>query len=99
MGMTQQREMIAEYTIKNLPTEREHPGSLALRFLVLIGWTQTELEALEAGMPGQAPAARALQNAMWNAQHAAQQDIVTVALAAGVDADAIMTITHRSATR
>jgi hypothetical protein len=99
MTMTQQRETVAEYTIKNLPTEREHPGSLAQRFLTLIDWSKTELEALAAGMHGQTREDRARQCAMWEAQYNAQITIVRAALDAKVNPDAIMAITHRDVTR
>jgi hypothetical protein len=96
MGMTMtQATGNAAYTIANLPTEADHSGSLAERFLMLLDWSKTELEALEAGMYGQTRAARALQNAAWEAQYSAQISIVRAALDAKVSADAIMAITHR----
>jgi hypothetical protein len=85
----------AAVTLANLPTESDHSGSEAERYLMLLDQSKTELEALEAGMANQTPEARQLQEAVWAAQFSAQQDIVSAALAAGVDAEAIMTITWR----
>lgn len=93
--MTQQ----AEITLAHLPAEDEHPGTLAERFLVLLDWSKTELEALEAGMYGQDAPARGLQNALWSAQFATQGEIVKAALAAGADALAIQAITWREVAR
>jgi hypothetical protein len=63
--------------------------------LTLIEQSKTELEALEAGMHGQTPEARATQNAAWNAQHETHIELISAALRAGVSALAITAITHR----
>lgn len=84
-------ERYAQVTLRQL--NQEAPRSEAL--LELIVWSQTELEALAAGMWNQVGEQRALQNRCWSAQHAAQLEIVKVALAAGVDAGVIMATTHR----
>jgi hypothetical protein len=85
----------AAVTLANLPTGSDHSGSEAERYLMLLDQSKTELEALEAGMANQTPEAHQLQKAMWTAQFGAQWEIVLAALAAGVDAEAIMTITWR----
>jgi hypothetical protein len=85
----------AAVTLANLPTERDHSGSEAEHYLMLLDWSKTELEALEAGHASQTAEARRLQEAMWTAQFGAQQDIVLAALAAGVDERAIVAITWR----
>jgi hypothetical protein len=81
----------AQVTVAYLDTEL--PVKRA--YLALIEYAQTELEACAAGMWNQGPEQLVLQNRCWSAQRAANEDIVKAALAAGVDAAAIMAITHR----
>lgn len=84
----------AQVTLAHLDAEKaatDVKGAL----LDLIGWGHAELESIAAGMHNQGPEQLALQNRYWSAQRAANEDTVKVALAAGVDAGAIMAITHR----
>lgn len=88
----------AQVTLAYLDTEHmsgERPITTA--YLALIEHAQTELEAIAAGMWNQGPEQLVLQNRCWSAQKAANLEIVQAALAAGVDADEIMVITHREA--
>lgn len=81
----------AQVTLRHL--DQEQPRSVAL--LALIEHSKQELDALAAGMHGQTGEARALQNRCWSAQHAAQLEMVQVALAEGVSSNAITAITWR----
>lgn len=91
MTQTPAPAVLPVYTLQNLPADM--PPAQA--YLILIDWSKTELEALEAGMHGQAGPDRDLQQRAWAVQHAAQQDIVKAALRAGVEPAAIREITWR----
>jgi hypothetical protein len=94
MTQTSTPQAQAVFTLAQLH-DTEAPMAPEQEYLELIRLSKQELEALEAGMHGQAPDARERQNAMWNAQNVALQDIVLAALRAGVPAAEITAITHR----
>lgn len=92
MTQTMNEREIAHHAQVTLATlEDRSPAA----YLQLIEHSKTELEALEAGMHGQAGEQLAAQNRAWSAQFQAQALMVEAALAAGVPSDAIRAITWR----
>lgn len=89
-------ETYAQVTLRYLPDAMGAHATPEAAYLDLIEQGKTELEALEAGMVGQAPEQRALQNTCWSAQNRALEDIVLAALQAGTPSAAITAITHRA---